>query len=154
MNIRSFNYPNLIDIFGNIESEKIGFYFSFCLHLFFLFFVIGFPDFFKSAPIYIPTVIPIEIVNITETTSILKNIDDSKKQETKEVTLKQKKFNNIQTEQIKILEKPELIKKIQTKITSETVQNRSNIVINAHIRDTISEISAGVRTPNCERDQW
>ena len=83
MNIRSFNYPNLTYIFGKIESEKIGFYFSFCLHFIFLIFVIGFPDFFKSAPINIPTVIPIEIVNVTETTSILKNIDDSKKQETK-----------------------------------------------------------------------
>ena len=78
MNIRSFSYPNLTDIFGEIGSEKIGFYFSFCLHFIFLIVVIGFPDFFKSAPINIPTVIPIEIVNVTETTSIPKEIEETK----------------------------------------------------------------------------
>ena len=73
MNIRSFNYPNMINLFVNIESEKLGFYFSFFLHLIFLIFVIGLPNFFKSSPINIPTVIPIEILTVAETTSAIWN---------------------------------------------------------------------------------
>ena len=92
MNIRSLNYPYLTNFFENITSEKIGFYFSFCLHLIFLFFVIGFPNFFNPSPITIPTIIPIEIINIAETTVIPKKIDDNKIQDTKEEKLKTKKI--------------------------------------------------------------
>ena len=81
MNIRSFNYPNMISLFGNVESERLGFYFSFCLHLIFLIFVIGFPNFFVSAPINVPTVIPIEIINVTDITSIPKESVETKKKE-------------------------------------------------------------------------
>ena len=67
MNVRSLNYSYLSNFFENIlTSEKIGFYFSFFLHLIFLIIVIGFPSFFNPSPIIIPTVIPIEIINVAE----------------------------------------------------------------------------------------
>ena len=135
MNIRSFNY-NFLDILQNIESEKIGFYFSFCLHLLFLLFVFGFPNFFKSAPIDIPTVIPIEIINVSEVTSIPKEIEkknvkaeNQKVSKKAEVITKEKKFNNVdfqktnkfdaKTKPIKELDKPD---KIIEKITKEDVK--------------------------------
>ena len=127
MNIRSFNYPNLINIFGQIESEKIGFYFSFCLHFIFLIFVIGFPDFFKSAPINIPTVIPIEIVNVTETTSIPREIDETKNQEKIVEKLKPKKFNNVENQEIRKIDiktKPEKINK-ENKIIKEIKEEKN-----------------------------
>ena len=122
MNIRSFNYPNFLNFFGNIESEKIGFYFSFGLHLVFLIFVIGFPNIFQSSPINIPTVIPIEIINITEITSIPKEIKENIKQEKikkEKINEKpeQKKFNNAL---------PELKSRVN-KIKSETDSKKINV---------------------------
>ena len=75
MYTKSIQFHNFILFFKSQISDKIGFYFYFSLHLIFLLFVIGLPDFFKSPPINIPTVIPIEIINITDTTSIPKEID-------------------------------------------------------------------------------
>lgn len=121
MNSKVFNYSNLIDIFGNIESERIGFYFSFCLHLIFLVLIIGFPDFFKSAPIQIPAIIPIEIVNISETTSITETIDETKIQKKMEEKVQQKKFNNLQTE---------LAEKIETKIEPAIDNEKLNVIDN------------------------
>ena len=135
MNIRSFNYPNMISLFGNIESEKLGFYFSFCLHLIFLIFVIGFPNFFVSPPINIPTVIPIEIINVTDTTSISKENVETNKQATVEEQPKQKKFNNLQeetTKQVKIEEKPKQKKfnNLQSELTQE-IKTKTKPIINS-----------------------
>tara|TARA_Y100000590_G_scaffold395405_1_gene475371 strand:+ start:10303 stop:11322 length:1020 start_codon:yes stop_codon:yes gene_type:complete len=100
MNISNFDHFNISLLFRNVQSEKIGFYFSFGLHLIFLFFVIGFPNFFKSAPIQVPNIIPIEIINVTDTTSIpkeIKNKEIEKNNKKKEIQEKPKKnkFNSI-----------------------------------------------------------
>ena len=110
MHTRSFNYQDFINIFGNIESTKIGFYCSFSLHLLFLILVIGFPNIFKSPPINIPTVIPIEILNVEETTSISEKNKEKEKKESIKEKPKQKKFNNLQSElskNVEIKTKPE-----------------------------------------------
>ena len=65
---------NLFDFVGNLKSESIGFYFSFFFHFIILLIAIGLPNFFDPKPISIATVIPIEIINIAETTSITKDI--------------------------------------------------------------------------------
>ena len=127
MSVKNLTYPYLTNIFENITSEKIGFYFSFCFHLIFLIIVIGFPSFFDPSPIIIPTVIPIEIINIAETTSIPKKIDESRTQEKIEEKVNQKKFNNLQSEQAKIIKESEITKSIQTKITSTTDIKKINI---------------------------
>ena len=139
MNIKSLNYPFFINIFGNIESEKIGFYFSFCLHFIFLIFIIGFPDFFKSAPINIPTVIPIEIVNITNRTSIPIDIEKTKNQEKIAEKLESKKFNNVENQEVKKVEmktKPvkfnnvenQEIKKVEIKTKPEKINKEDKII--------------------------
>ena len=68
-------YSKFFYFFENIRSEYLGFSFSFFLHFAILLFAIGIPNFFDPKPIYIPTIIPIEIVNVSEITSIPKEIN-------------------------------------------------------------------------------
>ena len=59
--------------FSYIETSQpthLGIYFSLFLHLMILLFAIGLPDFFKPKKIPIPQVIPIEILNISDVTSL------------------------------------------------------------------------------------
>ena len=115
MHVKTFSYLDFLNLFKNQESEKIGLYFSFVLHLIFFIFVIDFPNFFKSPPINIPTVIPIEIINVSDITSIPKEIDSTQKKDKVIDTTEQKKFNTI---------KPELIKKVELKTkTKENIKD-------------------------------
>ena len=54
----------------NAKPAYLGIYFSLFLHLSILLFAIGLPDFFKPNKIPIPQVIPIEILNISDVTSL------------------------------------------------------------------------------------
>ena len=104
--------------FNYIETSKptyLGIYFSLFLHLIILLFAIGLPDFFKPKKIPIPQVIPIEILNISDVTSLKskkENIEINHK-ETKKIKLK--KFSsseNTEIQKIDLSEKPK--KKINT----------------------------------------
>ena len=75
MNVLILKNTKFIMLLNNLESKYIGFYFSFILHFIILLFAIGLPNFFERAPISIPNIIPIEIINITDTTSISKNVE-------------------------------------------------------------------------------
>ena len=93
----------------NSKPAYLGIYFSLFLHLSILLFAIGLPDFFKPKKIPIPQVIPIEIINISDVTSLTPKKEsieiDSK--ETKKV--KQKKFNsseNTEIQKVDLQEKP------------------------------------------------
>ena len=46
------------------NSNYLGIYTSLFLHLFILLFAIGLPDFFKTQPVTLPNIIPIEIINV------------------------------------------------------------------------------------------
>ena len=98
--------------FSYLDSSKpvhLGIYFSLFLHLSILLFAVGLPDFFKPKQIAIPQIIPIEILNVSDVTSITpknKNIEIDNGQ-TKKV--KQKKFNsseNTEIQKIDLQEKP------------------------------------------------
>ena len=106
------NYFNLIDLIKHQDSQKIGLYFSFSLHLLFLLFIIGLPNLFKPSPITIPVVIPIEILNISEITSLNEIKDDEKKEKPSlEKVEKINKFNNVQQEfdkKVQIEPKPKI----------------------------------------------
>jgi hypothetical protein len=110
--------------FNYIETSKpnhLGIYFSLFLHLIILLFAIGLPDFFKPKKIAIPQVIPIEILNISEITSLTskkENIEINK--ESKKI--KQKKFSsseNTEIQKIDLSEKPK--KKADT--NEKTIDN-------------------------------
>ena len=103
--------------FNYIENSKpthLGIYFSLFLHLMILLFAIGLPDFFKPKKIPMPQVIPIEILNISDVTSLTskkENIEINK--ESKKI--KQKKFSsseNTEINKIDLNEKPK--KKVNT----------------------------------------
>ena len=109
------------------NSNYLGIYASLFLHLFILLFAIGLPDFFKPQPVILPNIIPIEIINVAETTSIpKKNIDITKEKPEKKV-IKQKKFNSSENTEIKkidIQEKP----KIQKKEIPDTVIKKQVVI--------------------------
>ncbi len=107
--------------FSYIENSKpnhLGTYFSLFLHLIILLFAIGLPDFFKPKKIPMPQVIPIEILNISDVTSLTtkkENIEINK--ESKKI--EQKKFSsseNIEIQKIDLTEKPK--KKLNTNETT------------------------------------
>ncbi len=105
-------YSKFFYFFENVRSDYLGFSFSFFLHFAILLFAIGIPNFFEPKPIYIPTIIPIEIINISEITSIPKEVKDIKPSESKQVQIKEKKFNSSETQEIKKIElkdKPKVI---------------------------------------------
>ena len=105
---KAFNYVE------NSKPNHLGIYFSLFLHLIILLFAIGLPDFFKPKKIPMPQVIPIEILNVSDVTSLTskkENIEINK--ESKKI--EQKKFNsseNTEIQKIDLSEKPK--KKINT----------------------------------------
>lgn len=102
-------YLRVFDFIDNAKPTHLGIYFSLFFHLSILLFAIGLPDFFKPNKIPMQQIIPIEILNISDVTSlgpkkeILEtNINESKK-------IKQKKFNsseNTEIQKIDLREKP------------------------------------------------
>ena len=116
MNQLTLEKNRLFYYLENIKSENLGFSFSLLLHLLLLLFAIGLPNFFDRQPINIPTIIPIEIINISEVTSIPKKIKETKPEEIKPAEIKQqkveeKKFNSSDIQEIQkvdIKEKPKI----------------------------------------------
>lgn len=117
MNQLTLEKNRLFYYLENIKSENLGFSFSLLLHLLLLLFAIGLPNFFDPQPISIPTIIPIEIINISEVTSIPKKINEIKPAEIQQKKVKEKKFNSSDIQEIQkvdIKEKPIIkIKKIE-----------------------------------------
>ena len=105
---KAFNYIE------NSKPNHLGIYFSLFLHLIILLFAIGLPDFFKPKKIPMPQVIPIEILNVSDVTSLTskkENIEINKESK----KLEQKKFTsseNTEIQKIDLTEKPK--KKVNT----------------------------------------
>ena len=101
-------------IIENFNPNQLGIYFSLFFHLIILLIAIGLPNLFKSKPIVLPNIIPIEIINIAETTSINKKVIQNNNQPVEKKIIKQKKFNaseNVQIKKLEIQKKPEITKK-------------------------------------------
>jgi len=102
-------YLKVFDFIDNAKPAYLGIYFSLFFHLSILMFAIGLPDFFKPNKIPMPQIIPIEILNISDVTSLTskKETLETKINESKKI--KQKKFNsseNTEIQKIDIQEKP------------------------------------------------
>ena len=113
MNAISYT-QKISSIIENFNPKQLGIYFSLFLHLIILLFAIGLPDLFKPKPVILPNIIPIEIVNIAETTSISEKIFKNNNQPVEKKIIKQKKFNaseNVEIKKLVIQEKPEITKK-------------------------------------------
>ena len=108
---KTFNY---LEAFN---PSHLGIYFSLILHLFILLFALGLPDFFKPKKIYIPHVIPIEILNISNVTSLSPKKNEPKINNKQNKSFKQKKFNSSENNELQTAqpqEKPKLKSNIQT----------------------------------------
>ena len=119
-------YYKAFSYLDNSQPSHLGIYFSLLLHLSILLFAIGLPDFFKPKKIPIPQVIPIEILNISDVTSLTpkkENIEIESK-ETKKV--KQKKFSSAENTEI---QKLELREKPKKKIKVNAIEPDDNILI-------------------------
>ena len=102
-------YLRVFDFIDNAKPTHLGIYFSLFFHLSILLFAIGLPDFFKPNKIPMQQIIPIEILNISDVTSLApkKETLETNKNESKKI--KQKKFNsseNTEIQKIDIQEKP------------------------------------------------
>ena len=124
-----FLYYKVFNYLDNSKPIHLGIYVSLFLHLLILLFAVGLPDFFKPKQITIPRVIPIEILNVSDVTSLTpknKNIEIDNKQIKK---IKQKKFNaseNTEIQKIDLREKPK--KKI---IKNEITLDNNNFIKNS-----------------------
>ncbi len=108
-------YYKAFNFIENSQPNHLGIYFSLLLHLSILLFAIGLPDFFKPKKIPIPQVIPIEILNVSEVTSLTPK-NDNKEIDNKEVKkVEQKKFSSAENTEI---QKANIIEKPKKKITT------------------------------------
>ena len=114
-------YLRVFDFIDNAKPTHLGIYFSLFFHLSILLFAIGLPDFFKPNKIPMPQIIPIEILNISDVTSLApkKETLETNKNESKKI--KQKKFNSSENTEIQKLDLQEKPKKniIQNENTSD-----------------------------------
>ena len=118
----------------NFKPSHLGIYFSLLFHLSIVLFAVGLPDIFKPKQIYIPKIIPIEILNVSDITSITpkKNDLEIKKKETKKI--KQKKFNsseNTEIQKLDLQEKPKkkiTINEIISDDTTISLKSKTNNV--------------------------
>jgi len=136
MNTLLLRQYNFLSIFKNIKSDKIGFYSSIFFHFLILMFAIGIPNFFGKSSIYVPNIIPIEIVNVTDVTSIPKKIEEKSKEKTAEQIEKTKKFNSSENQEIKkieIKEKP----KVEKKEIKNLQNSKEEVVIEKKIKQPI-----------------
>ena len=77
----SYNSLKLLSYFENLNPQKSGIFFSIIIHLFILLFMVGLPNFFSPKNIFVPNIIPIEILNIDEKTNLKKT--DTQNQDNK-----------------------------------------------------------------------
>ena len=132
------NHP-FFSFVNRIESEKLGLYFSFLIHFIILLFVIGLPNFFERAPVNVPNIIPIEIVNVTDNTTIPEKIEKKekeviKKKQDQQNVSKSKKFNSSDNQEIKKIE--EKIK-IEPKKTETIKTPKEDIIIEEKVETPI-----------------
>ena len=128
MNFLVLKLDRFFIYFDSIKSDNLGLFISFFLHSVMLIFAIGLPNFFNPKSIYIPNIIPIEIVNISDFTSMSKNNNDSKKTESKLKKIKEKKFNSSEVQEIKkikIKNKP----KIKEETINKDINTKDDLII-------------------------
>tara|TARA_Y100001970_G_scaffold259557_1_gene340667 strand:+ start:5693 stop:6757 length:1065 start_codon:yes stop_codon:yes gene_type:complete len=106
-----FLYYKAYNFIENSQPTHLGIYFSLLLHLSILLFAVGLPDFFKPKTIPMPKVIPIEILNISDVTSLTPKKENTEIANKEIKKVKQKKFSSAQNTEIQKVELREKPKK-------------------------------------------
>ena len=68
----NYNSLKILEFFDKLNPRNSGIIFSIFLHLTILLFAVGLPNFFGPKDIFVPNIVPIEIINVSETTNIKK----------------------------------------------------------------------------------
>ena len=114
----SYNSLKLLSYFENLNPQKSGIFFSIIIHLFILLFMVGLPNFFSPKEIYVPNIIPIEILNVTENTNLKKTETKKEDNKNKETITEQKKFNS--SDQLEVKKNIEISKsKLEEKTNTD-----------------------------------
>ena len=95
------NPSKFLQFIENLNPQNSGILFSIFLHLIILLFAVGLPNFFDTKNIYVPSIIPVEIINVSEKTNIQKTNKNTDINENKKNITKQKKFNSSENTEIK-----------------------------------------------------
>ena len=127
----NYSSSKILEFFDNLSPQNSGIFFSILLHLIILLFAVGLPNIFGPKDIFVPNIIPIEILNVSETTNIEKS--DAKDNTIKKTEVKQKKFNSS--------ENTEIQKEYKLTENTNTVQESDieTIKINEKINKKIEE---------------
>ena len=132
--MQKINYLTIktIKIIDNLNPNHLGIYFSLFFHFLILLFAIGLPDFFQPKQIMLPNIIPIEIINVSETTSLTKKQTNQIDEGKKKLPNEQKKFNssnNTEIQKVDLEEKPKVSKENQKQefMVKEKKINANNI---------------------------
>ena len=88
----NYNSLRVLEFVDSLNPRNSGIFFSILLHLIILLSAVGLPNFFGPKDIYVPNIIPIEILNVSETTNIKKT--ESQNETSENTSPKQKKFNS------------------------------------------------------------
>ena len=124
----SFNSLKSAQIFDNLNPKSSGIIFSVFFHLIILLFAVGIPNFFDKSDIYIPNIVPIEIINVSDTTNTQKsNIKNELNESAKP---KPKKFNSS--------ENLEIQKQLEVKQKDIDSNQINNTVIDLKQKNNIS----------------
>ena len=115
----SYNSIKIINFFENLNPKTSGVIFSTLIHLIILLFLVGLPNFFSPKEIYVPNVIPIEILNVDEKTNLKKSDTKKSENKNKETITNQKKFNS--SDQLEVKKNIEIKK---TEIQEKTNPNQ------------------------------
>ena len=110
-------YYKTYNFIENSQPTHLGIYFSLLLHLSILLFAVGLPDFFKPKTIPMPQVIPIEILNISDVTSLTPKKENTEIESKEIKKIKQKKFSasqNTEIQKVELREKPKKNIKVNT----------------------------------------
>ena len=94
----SFNSLKSVQIFDNLNPNNSGIVFSISFHLIILLFAVGVPNLFDKNNIYVPNIVPVEIINISDTTNTQKSNIKNDSQESSKT--KPKKFNSSENTEI------------------------------------------------------
>ena len=94
----NFNSFKILEFLDNLNPRNSGILFSILFHLIILLFAVGLPNLFGPKDVYVPNIIPIEILNISEKTNIERT--DNKNNINKNTKAKQKKFNSSENTEV------------------------------------------------------
>ena len=112
----SYNSINFFMFLDKLNPNNSGIFFSILLHLVILIFAVGIPNFFSSKEIFVPNIIPIEILNVNDSTNFETSLNE-KITKTK-IIPKVNKFNS--SENNEIIKEFVIDENINTNIDSDT----------------------------------